>query len=61
MKPIYQIAMLVKAPDGADISKPYFVAETTWTLDGPRTRICDGRWATDEQARDALKERGIKV
>lgn len=60
-EPIYNLAKLIAAPLGADISKPYFVCETTWTLDGPRTRTCDGRWASAQQARDAMKERGITV
>jgi len=58
---IYHLAMLVAEPGAAEISKPWFVCETTWTLDGPRTRTCDGRWKTAEQAREAMAERGITV
>lgn len=53
-KSLLQIAELVAGPPGEDISKPWFIVETFMSIDGPRTRICDGRWETEEQARLAL-------
>lgn len=51
MKSTLQVAQMVACPPGYDNSKPYFIAETTYTLDGPRTRIADRRFATEAQAR----------
>lgn len=34
---------------------PFLIIETTETLDGPRSRICDGRWASWKDAADHLK------
>lgn len=51
MKSTLQVAQIVACPPGYDNSKPYFIAETTYTIDGPRTRIADGRFATEAQAR----------
>jgi hypothetical protein len=39
------------------LQHPFFIMETYLTLDGPRTRICSGRWDTQEQADAALKEK----
>lgn len=38
-------------------SRPWFIAETTITLDGPRSRIVDGRWATREEAEKYLEDK----
>ena len=34
---------------------PFRIIETTQTMDGPRSRICDGMWATWKEAADHLK------
>lgn len=58
MKPIFQIAKCVAGPNTDDWqSRPWFITETNFTSDGPRTRICEGRWATEQEARDALLEK----
>jgi hypothetical protein len=38
-------------------SKPFFLVETNITSDGPRTRVCDGRWATQDEAHGELIKR----
>ncbi len=35
-------------------SRPYKILETYMTIDGPRTRCCDGLWHTEREAREAL-------
>lgn len=57
--PIYQIAKIVAAShsDVAAILRPFRIVETNLTIDGPRSRICDGSWATQEEAEAALKEK----
>lgn len=56
--PIYVVAQCVSCPDSSIVlNKPFFIMETYLTLDGPRTRICSGRWDTQEQADAALKEK----
>ncbi len=32
------------------IRKPYIVTETNITSDGPRTRVCEGSYETEDQA-----------
>lgn len=56
--PIHVIAKCV-ACSKSDVSllKPFFILETNLTIDGPRTRVCNGRWATQEEAEAALKEK----
>ena len=34
---------------------PFRIIETSETMDGPRSRICDGRWASWKEAADYLK------
>lgn len=56
--PIYTIARCISCPDqSVSLQHPFFIMETYLTLDGPRTRICSGRWDTQEQADAALKEK----
>lgn len=50
MFPYYQIAQIVAGENCLEAKKPWFVIETNLTSDGPRTRICDGRWGTKEEA-----------
>lgn len=35
----------------------FFILETTHTSDGLRTRVCDGRWETQEAAEQEVKDR----
>lgn len=57
-KSFFQIAQLVAGPPGDPAwLRPWFICETVITSDGPRTRICNGRWRTEEQAQRALKEK----
>jgi hypothetical protein len=59
--PIYAVAKCVSCPDSSIVlNKPFFILETYLTLDGPRTRMCNGRWGTQEQAEAALKEKMSK-
>jgi len=53
--PIFRVAELVSGPE--PIGKRFFVVETTLTSDGPRDRICDGRWDTEQQAQDECARR----
>jgi hypothetical protein len=53
MKPVIQIAEMI-SPYSA---KPFFLVETNITSDGPRSRVCDGRWATQEEAHVELGKR----
>lgn len=56
--PIYTIAYAVSCPDKMiSLTRPFFIVETYLTLDGPRTRICKGRWNTLVEAEAALKEK----
>lgn len=56
--PIYSVAEVISCPDPAvKLRNRFFILETYLTLDGPRTRICAGRWDTQEQAEAALKEK----
>lgn len=55
--PIYVVAKCVSTPSGVSLDKPFFLMETYLTLDGPRTRMCDGRWHTQEAAEIVLKEK----
>lgn len=59
----YQIAELVAGSDVQQVladKRPWFVFETYWASDGPRTRICEGRYATREEAQQALDELASK-
>lgn len=60
-KPLFQLAQLVAGPPGADLSRPWFICETVLTSDGPRTRICNGRWKTREEAHAALKDKVLEA
>lgn len=31
----------------------YTIVETVWTSDGPRSRLCSGRWPTMQEAMEA--------
>jgi hypothetical protein len=53
MKYAIQIAEMV-SPYSA---KPFFLVETNDTSDGPRSRVCDGRWATQDEAHGELIKR----
>jgi hypothetical protein len=57
MFPYYQIAQLVSGPTGREASHPWFMMETNLTSDGPRTRLCDGRWKTKEEALADMERR----
>ena len=56
MKPIFQIAKLVSGLS-VHMRRPWFIMETRLTSDGPRTRICDGRWETEEEAQTLLAQK----
>jgi hypothetical protein len=53
-KPFFQLAKLV---DGTPDRKPWFIIETHITSDGPRTRVCDGRWPNDAEAAHEMRKR----
>lgn len=38
-----------------ETSRPWRIIETTWTSDGPRTRVCDGAYADEVEATSALR------
>lgn len=50
--PIFNIAEQVSPPT----RRPFFIVETNFTSDGPRSRICSGRWATQDEAKTALDQ-----
>jgi len=60
-RPIIQVAELVGVgmQTGA-YERPYFLIETMLTSDGPRSRVCDGRWETYLGA-DAERKRRIEA
>lgn len=37
------------------VTKPFRIIETADTLDGPRSRICDGTWASWKEAAEYLR------
>jgi len=39
------------------VPNPYIITETTITTDGPRTRICDGRFTSEKIALEMLKSK----
>lgn len=51
--PHYKIALQVDPPH----PQPYIIIETFATLNGPRTRICDDRFASIDEARAYLPKR----
>lgn len=57
MRSIIQIAqqMFPRTPH------PFFITETVLTTDGPRTRICDGRYKTYEEADAELKKKSEQL
>ena len=56
-KSIFQVGELVAGPEGWMATNPqrFFILETVFTSDGPRTRMCEGRYRTREQAEEALR------
>lgn len=52
-KSIFQV---VKQVHPENNSHPFFVIETMFTVDGMRSRICDGHWSTLEEARSVQLE-----
>lgn len=60
--PMYQLAEVVSMSHTETLpSKPWFIVETYLTSDGPRTRICDGKWATRAEAEDVLFAKEAKL
>lgn len=57
-KTILQVAELVAKPEWDKRPGRWFLTETVFTSDGPRTRICDGRWLTQEEA-EAERDRRL--
>ena len=39
----------------------YRILETTMTSDGPRTRVCDGRWFKLSEAEEMLRKKQAEV
>lgn len=54
-KSMFQLAQLVSGPGHE--TKPWFIIETNYTSDGPRTRMCGGRWATRVAAQAELEQK----
>lgn len=54
---LFQVAFMTAGPFGRDASHPWFICETVLTSDGPRTRICNGRYKTEAEAWDVLKHK----
>lgn len=57
--PYFWLAELVGTTGST--TKRFFILETTVTSDGPRTRVCDGRWGTQDEAEAELKVREEKT
>lgn len=55
--PIFQLAWLESAPRDAQLSNRWFIVETYWTSDGPRTRVCDGGYLTEDEAKESKRKR----
>lgn len=55
--PYYQVAKIVSPADEPEQSRPYFLVETIYTSDGPRSRICSGRYTREEHALRVAEER----
>lgn len=53
---LFQVCELVSGPDGWEASNPcrFFVMETIFTSDGLRTRICEGRYKTRDEAEASI-------
>lgn len=51
MNNIFHVSEQIQPPGSA---KPFFIVETVFTSDGPRSRVCDGRWATLEEVSKEL-------
>lgn len=49
--PTLQIVELVGYPKP---TRPFRLIETFWTVDGPRSRVCDGSWSTFDEAQTQL-------
>lgn len=54
---IFQVGKLIEGPEDEDLSRPWFIVETVLTSDGMRSRICSGRWYTEEAARLVMGEK----
>lgn len=54
--PAFHTAYLESSPENLQ-SKRWFIIETYWTSDGPRTRVCDGRYETLLEAEEARLKR----
>lgn len=52
-RPILQLAKLVGGP----VFKPWLLIETYLTSEGMRTRVCSGRWGSEEEARAEMVKR----
>jgi hypothetical protein len=50
--PIFTVCKILSS-----VERPYFIVETAMTSDGPRERICEGRWFTELQAADECTRR----
>lgn len=51
MKSVLQVAELVASDEHSHLRNDrFFIVETSFTIDGPRTRICEGRWGSLEAA-----------
>ena len=52
MKPMHFIAKMVDK----DVPKPFFIIESYYTLDGVRSRICNGRFSSIKEAEDHISK-----
>lgn len=56
MKKVFNTAHQ-RGPDGISGSPAWRIIETTFTSDGPRSRVCDGAWHSAEEAHKVLREK----
>lgn len=54
--PIFQVGELVAGTPPLPTAK-FFLLETDFTSDGPRTRVCSGRWNTYIEANTERERR----
>lgn len=53
---LYQVAEMVTWPHGRMPDAKFWILETVFTVDGPRTRVTDQKFHTKQEADDWLAE-----
>lgn len=56
MRAIHAVLAIARIEDERN-NKPFLLIEVYLTTDGMRTRVCNGRWGTLEEAKEEKKRR----